>query len=120
MRAMDRHAGDYAARRHHLDVVGVLAQLLAHALAHLIDAVDDTGKRAGRTAAGVAEVQLLPGAEVALAPCLRQGQPGDEQAGAREVTLADRLGEAPVGSRTLVNPRTSIPSSTAFACTATR
>ena len=88
---------EHAARDHHLDLVGALAQMLAHRLA---DGIDPVGHLRDRPVVGGAAAGLEAGllAHVAVAAGLAQRLAREEDPGARDQAALHRHGEAEVGA----------------------
>jgi len=88
--------GHGAPRGHDLDLVHVVAELLARRLAHLVGPIGD---HPDHTQAAVDGLDPLGAPTlVAVAARLGEGTPGDEQARSRVETACHRLSEAIVGS----------------------
>ncbi len=99
LQAVERIVGrGDAARDHELDVVGALAQLVAHRTQHLRHAVDDARDQRDAAAAGADVARIRPAAPVAVAAGLGDALPGDEQARPDEMPRLDRLADAPIGA----------------------
>ena len=87
-----------AAGRHHLDVLGAIAQLFAHGKADGLDAIDDTADRS-QTAIERFNVAPVPGlADVGMTAGLDKGLAADEQARPFDNLLINGALEADIGA----------------------
>ena len=88
-----------AARAHDLHLVGALAHLLAHRLAHLVGAVGDGhGCRPWRCSSRTRRAVVGAAARIAVAAGRADGAAGDEQPRARDQAGLDGGLDAPVGA----------------------
>ena len=92
--------GRHPAPGHDLDLVGALSKLVAGGPAALVDAVRDASEllRGGLASAGDHVGGHGPGAEVPVPTGLGEGEAGDEEAGADEEAVLDRVRHPPIGT----------------------